>query len=294
MLLTTSCEKEALTPSVESPETEQPAVDSDLHEGMIQVGKQLKNPYSVENMRMALRKLMDEGMLKSGSIEETAIETTHLYVRFLPANNEEMGIICSDTSLVFYDHPLDYEIKPGGIYYHDPLVPDSLITYQYTVVPHDYQFSNVTHQILAELFLIDEEENSQLKSAGLSRVNWERLEDKALEITGNLNDARQGGTLKASKWRPSGSLTVWDDVLKRQIPLEGVKVRARRWFTTHSGISNQNGNFSCDGEFRRDANYSIEWDRAEWEIQERLLNLSIGGVAVWVQVFFNGPKQRGP
>lgn len=296
MLLITSCEKDQLSaPGVvpEEAEIEQGVSDPLLNEGMIQLGKQLENPYSVENMRLALRELQEEGVLKSGTVSETDIQTTHLYVRFLPADDEEMDIIKSDTTLVFYDHPLDFEIVPGGIYYHDPSLPDTLYTWQYTVVPAGFVLPAVKFEILSELFLMDEVDDDNLKSGGLGAESWERLEDKALEITGNLNSEYDGVTLKASKWRPSGTLTVWDDVLKKQIPLEGVKVRARRWFTTHRGISRRDGSFSCDGQFRRDANYSIEWDRAEWEIQERLLNVSILGVAAWVQVYFNGPKKRG-
>jgi hypothetical protein len=296
MLLTTSCEKEQLTAPndvTEAPIIEQGVSDTALNEVMIQLGKKLENPYSVENMRLALRELQNEGVLKSGSIDETDIESTHLYVRFLPADDVEMDVIKRDTTLVFYDHPLDYEIVPGGIYYHDPSLPDSVFTWQYTVVPFEYVLPDVKHEILGELFLMEEGEDDSLKSAGFSSGYWERLEDKALEITGNLNREYEGETLKASKWRPSGTLTVWDDVLQRQIPLEGVKVRARRWFTTHRGISGRDGSFSCDGKFRRPANYSIEWARAGWRIQERGANISIVGVAVWVQVYFNGPKKRG-
>ena len=84
MLLITSCEKDLLpAPGVvpEEAEIEQGVSDPLLNEGMIQLGKQLENPYSVENMRLALRELQEEGVLKSGTVSETDIQTTHLYVR---------------------------------------------------------------------------------------------------------------------------------------------------------------------------------------------------------------------
>ena len=40
------------------------------------------------------------------------------------------------------------------------------------------------------------------------------LEDKALEITGNLDETNiSGAVLKASKWRPAGTITVYDDII---------------------------------------------------------------------------------
>ena len=67
------------------------------------------------------------------------------------------------------------------------------------------------------------------------------------------------------------------------IPMEGVKVRARRWFTTHTGITNAQGYYSCDGRFRRDANYQIKWKRHNFSIWWSWLS----------SAKYNGPKKRG-
>lgn len=67
------------------------------------------------------------------------------------------------------------------------------------------------------------------------------------------------------------------------VAVEGVKVRARRWFTTHRGIANSNGYYSCDGTFRRPANYSIDWERYDFALQDGWLNGAT----------YNGPKIRG-
>ncbi len=67
------------------------------------------------------------------------------------------------------------------------------------------------------------------------------------------------------------------------VGVEGVKVRARRWFTTHTGIANATGYYSCDGRFRRDANYSIDWERYEFALQDGWLNGAT----------YNGPKKTG-
>ncbi|MCF6213272.1 MAG: hypothetical protein L3J45_04520 [Flavobacteriaceae bacterium] len=86
-----------------------------------------------------------------------------------------------------------------------------------------------------------------------------------------------------SKWRPSGTIKVWDDIVNNYVGVEGVEVRARRWFTTHRGIANASGSYSCDGTFRRHANYSIDWERYNFALQDGWLNGAT----------YNGPKKRG-
>lgn len=172
---------------------------------------------------------------------------------------------------------LDYEIETNGLYYQDPLIPDSQITWQYTVVKPDYSFPPVKYEILAELFLFDDIE---VKSSSFNNMSWSDLENKALEITGNLDDEIQ---LKSSSWRPAGRIMVQDDVLDRNIPLVACIVRATRWFTTHKDDTDSEGYFSCDGTFKRDATYSIKWERAYWDIRD-------GNIG---QAYYNGPKQSG-
>jgi len=67
------------------------------------------------------------------------------------------------------------------------------------------------------------------------------------------------------------------------IPVHGAKVRARRWFTTHTGITNAQGYYSCNGRFRRDANYKIKWKRHDFSIWWSWLSAAK----------YNGPKKKG-
>jgi hypothetical protein len=65
--------------------------------------------------------------------------------------------------------------------------------------------------------------------------------------------------------------------------MHGVKVRARRWFTTHTGITNEQGYYSCNGRFRRPANYKIKWKRHDFSIWWSWLS----------SAKYNGPKKKG-
>lgn len=99
-----------------------------------------------------------------------------------------------------------------------------------------------------------------------------------------------------SKWRPAGRILVYDDIgasgnmisylnlsNSDTIPVERVKVRARRWFTTYVGYTNEKGYFNCNGTFRRPANYSIVWETNKFDIR----NGTFG------QAYYNGPQKRG-
>lgn len=281
-----------VTADIQEPEispTEQPSM------GMTTLGEKLENPYSIENMSKALEELKNEPQLKSasGELENIDLTPTHLYVRFLPKDEDNLNILKQDTALVLYDYPLDYEIENLGDYYHDPSLPDTAITWQYAAVDINYQFPDVPHEILSELFILEEEDSEEeeptLKSSNTSYNLWIALEDKALEITDNLSEEEsnevqlKGWFSRRSKWRPAGNITVWDDDLNRYIGIEGCLVLARRWFTTHRGTVDKNGNYSCDGRFRRDANYSIKWERHHFSIRS----------GAWGQASYNGPKKRG-
>lgn len=250
--------------------------NSSNNDGMTILGDQLENPFTVENMQSAY------SILKSESTETPSIqiETTHLYIRFLPKNFDELSILKNDSSLVLYEIPLDYEITEPGTFYHDPTLPDSMITYQYCAIPANKILPNVSYELLAKLYLPPVEIDDTLKSANSDAIFLAQLEEKALEISGNLKNEVN---LKRSKYRPAGRITVWDDVTSSLVPVEGVKIKARRWFTTYTGITNSRGYYVCDGTFKRDANYSLDWERYNFTIRSGTVG----------QAEYDGPKQDG-
>lgn len=309
------------------------------NEGLIVLGDQLENPYSVKNMKQAYEALRGAKTLKS-TID---IEATHFYVRFKPKDNQEQTWLTRDSSIYIYDYPLDHKIIKRGTYYHDPSIPSNEITWQYTVVPTDYDFPNIQSQILEELYLphytINREDgdNVQIESS-----NWQALETQALSMTGNLNE-NDLSVKKTTEWRPSGNIKVNDDeigsytttntvfdhweyydcntgepvdppqdpglpalkstsrieppeycqravyrtvtttIYSSKIPVEGIEVRARNWFTTYTGKTDSNGNFSCNGTFTGDVNYSIKWENDYFDIRD----------GAYGQAYYNGPEKIG-
>jgi hypothetical protein len=203
-------------------------------------------------------------------VPEEDIEPNKVYLRFLPKNEDEWQILKTDSNIVLYDFPLDYDIEVYGTYYHDPEIPDSSITWQYTVIPVDYQIPNVEHEILYEVYIPPMDfisEDSGLKS---SKTNYyEDLLIESFKITGNYKE--EEATLKSTnglikRWHPSGTIQVYDHVVNRFIPLQGAEVHAR--WSTHieTRITDTTGYFRMGG-FIYDVNYAIKWERGYYDIR---------------------------
>ncbi len=259
------------------------------------LGRRLDNPYSLNNMRIAFHNIQPE-MSDAGIVEEDIV-TTHYYVRFRPDNEEELQDIkalYSDFEL--YEYPLDYEMS-GRVSYHDPEIPDSLPTYQYASIDSVSWNTiplpqNIDYEIIERLFIPDEdldvEEGMQMCATRSSSYNdaLESLVNESMRLTGNLEEEEipENGMMSSnSTWYPSGRITAYDDIVDGQIPLEGVKVRARRWFTTHTAVTDANGEFLMNKGFKKKANYSIVWEGDMWDIRDGYIG----------QAYYNGPKKEG-
>ncbi len=178
--------------------------------------------------------------IKKDVITDLRINATHFYVKFKPTDDHELDILENDTSLVLYDYPLDHETIEGQYYFHDKRVSEGKPTYQYASVPVRFEFPKVEYEIIEELFIPEELDYLN----GLDDV-VDILVYEALRITNNLDDD-EIGIVKSSKWTPSGKIRHQDDHLGLT-GIEGVVVRATRWFTTHKGTTDSLGNFTCDG-----------------------------------------------
>lgn len=265
--ITWSCQNEETI----HPQNQLPDYISDIDQKyMTQLGNKLDNPYAVETMQRALNNLKSSGSNKRATNEDIEISTTHLYIKFKPENEEELAILKRDSTLNLYEYPLDYEIVKEGDFYHDPSIPLDKPTYQYTAVKVDKNLPDaVAYEVLAELFIPDEEKDDEQANERLASKEWvEELVNEALRITGNLeDDLNYNARIEASKWRPAGRVRVWDNRAGRYVPVVDAEVRAKRWFTVHKGTTNAQGNYSCDGTFKRVADYSIKWEKYQFSVR---------------------------
>lgn len=122
---------------------------------MIVLGNQRDNPYEIDNMLYAYSLI---GYLSHNFLvgdEEPEVNT--IYYRVLPTDSSDLAIISADTTVLYFDFPLDYDITQWGSYYHDPTVLDSAYTWLYAVVPAGHQLPQVSNlEVLQECYIPNE------------------------------------------------------------------------------------------------------------------------------------------
>ena len=249
---------------------------------IIHIIKKQENPYSVTNMRKALMKLQQEGLMRT----DVNIQATHLYVRFLPKDSADFETLMNDTSLELFSYPLDCELTAGEKYIDSTLIGNQF-TWLYTKVPVDFVSPVSNYEILEDLYLPTETTGSQQARQAMKSINtdnWKLLERKSLELTGNaLQTTTQPSGMQKARWWPQVTINVYDDLMGKFIPVEGVTVLARWWFNWESGITNSQGIAKISGSFGGKVNYHIKWDADYWSIRD----------GAFEQAYSNNPSQSG-
>lgn len=276
VFILTSCDENEITNQIKLTEPIAKTVDPD----MIKLGKKRENPYSVENIRKAYQALQADGVLRA----PVNIQATNLYVRFLPKTEEEYQTL-KKQGYELFDYPLEYERIEGGSYYHDPSLPKDGFTWIYVVLPVDYVFGNIKYEIISELVLQDDSEVSEMSAQKVKAIDpnyWSLIEEKSFELTDNEYYSKKESTsgMMKAKVKPSGRITMDDDVLGAEIGIEGVKVRASRWFTAKYSCTKSDGSYTFDYTFSGPVDYSLVWEREDWDIRN----------GVWAQATYNGPN----
>ena len=274
----TSCDKNEVT--IKKAETHSDISNNSSDPEMIKLGKKRENPYSLENVTKAYQTLQTDGVLRV----PINIQATNLYVRFLPKSEEEYQTL-KKQGYELFDYPLEYERIEGGSYYHDPSLPTNGFTWIYVVLPIDYIFGEIKYEIISELVLQSESEVSSISAQKLKGIDtnyWSQIEQKSFELTGNEYYSKKESTsgMMKAKVKPTGKITLDDEVLAKEIGIPGVKVRASRWFTAKYAYTDADGNYTFGYTFSGPVDYSIVWEREDWDIRN----------GVWAQATYNGPN----
>jgi hypothetical protein len=211
------------------------------------------------------------------------LRASHFYVKFKPADSAQYEQLQTDKRMTVYPYPLDYEIAVRGNRYHDPSLPKGTITYHYAAVKSDYVFDpKIPYEVISALYI--PEEDTSLKSK-TSEAYVDQLLNQAYKQTGNFQDtivAIKANSPQAS-YHPGGKIQVWDTRLQQYIGLEGVDMRARRWFTTHHARTDFWGNYQMEDTFKNPCNYSLWFSQENFVVREHLIALT-----AWI----DGPKQK--
>ena len=180
-------------------------------------GVKVPNPYSVEAMKAACEVLYPT--TRSGeSVADEIIVATHIYVRFLPADKEQMDFLL-ETGWELFNYPLDVEFEEDPSEYHDPSLSDEQITWQYTVLPIDTTLpTDITYEILEECYIPDDDETEVETTAG-TIVDIAAIEGVSVNYaeTGVMDPS--ASTMALTRRTYTGTITV------DGYPVEGIKVR---------------------------------------------------------------------
>ena len=216
-----------------------------LSHGMIELGDKLEDPYTVENVTKAIASLYPT---KASRIE---IKPTDIYVRFLPANEEQMDRLM-EIGVEFLDHPMDYTIKKDGDYYHDPGVDEEEITWQYCVMPSGSAFpEGITYEVLDYCYI---SENDPATRA--ADIDWDAVEKEAFRLTGN--EKLYVPSTKAWE-KPQGRITIVDEEANGGKPfgLAGVKVVCNSFVKFATSYTDRDGYYKMSHHFSSRPRYRL-------------------------------------
>ena len=225
----------------------------ELTHDMIVLGNRLENPYKTENMTRALASLYPT---KAQRVE---LETTDLYVRFLPANKDEYAMLES-MGLQLVDHPLDYSIAVEGDWYHDPEIPEENMTWQYTVVPADFQFPDIEYEIVEKCHI-----NRESSATTAGGIDWDAVEREAYILTGNEDRLDVLATKASSKVNPSGRITIVDEHSNGGKPfgVAGVRVSCNSFVKFSSCHTDRDGYYTMPDKFSSKPRYRLVFQNAK-------------------------------
>ncbi|MBR1576740.1 MAG: hypothetical protein IJ654_09895 [Bacteroidales bacterium] len=230
------------------PDPPRPVDLSGVGHGMIVLGERLQDPYSLENMTLAVRSVYPE---KASRMD---LRPTDIYVRFLPDDDKQFEHLES-LGLDLLDHPLDYRILQEGDYYHDPEIPDGRITWQYAVVPAGFSFpTGIRMEILDECYIA--EHAGPTRSAD---VDWSAVERESFRLTGNadlLSPATRSGEAAQV---PTGRITVLDENCGGGVPagVSGVKVCVNSFVKFATAYTDDNGYYELPKSFSEEVRYRL-------------------------------------
>ncbi|OOV28884.1 hypothetical protein BXU11_02795 [Flavobacterium sp. LM5] len=137
------------------------------------------------------------------------------------------------------------------------------------------------YQTLEELYIPEEDPYFDDGLTMLKKVDKKTIEkrqlfldqllEEAYRLTGNeyegkSNDTSTNRLIFGTRWWPSGTISIFDEVAGRNVPVVGAKILIRQWFTVRQAITNENGYFKTSS-VRGSARYIIQWERYDYSIR---------------------------
>ncbi len=218
-------------------------------------------------MTKALKSLRQSARAELPSDYE--INTTHIYVKFLPKSEDHLDILSLDEELILYTYPLDREIVRGGSYYIDPNAPKDKPTPLYATVRVDFELpKEVPHEKLIKLHNPQETEDYDIIETNNKYDNQfiASLVNESFRLTGH-HVQEKSSTVYAKRYTPSGTIKTYDSTKSSYVGIAGLKVRIRGGLFTQTQFTDDNGYFKSRRSYSRSVYYAFNFERHDFMIR---------------------------
>ncbi|MBO4447812.1 MAG: hypothetical protein J5764_06780, partial [Bacteroidales bacterium] len=162
--------------------------------------------------------------------------------------------LLASMGLQLLDHPMDYRIVREGDYYVDPSLPEGSITWQYAVVPKDFDFPDgIRCEILDECYIAENAPAS--KSA--EDIDWAAVELESYRLTGNSGLIVPSSRAEVSAV-PQGSIRIIDSEYSDEpIGVRGVMVCCNTFVKIGTAYTDDDGHYEMNRGFSSELRYRV-------------------------------------
>lgn len=229
----------------------------------------LPDPYSLINMQSVYDEYLGVG--------EVELSPTHLYVRFLPEDSEQLDLLLDIEELDLSPVPMD--IDPADEESYTQMIEASEdYCWLYDAVEVDFEFpEGINYEIIRPCYIPRDGE-----SITLTRESSVDVETEAYSRLG-YDVACDNSISPLSKQNPTGVLTVLDDSYKdgakHPVPLVGVKVVCSTFCKKGSDYTDSDGKYTINKTFTGTPKYKIVFKNEN-------------GFTIWGNWGFLAPAQK--
>ena len=265
----TACNKDI----IESNTTRQPIpAKTTSIDGRILLTRQIEDPYKYENMVTAFNQLRHAGV----SFPFQSLPISGNYVKVLVTSDSLECLLEADTTNIWFDFPLDYELSEEGCFYSDPNLSDS-VKMKYGVVPTNYTApAGMICHLIYPVLIPDELRNVPTAL----QPYYDLIETRSIELCDRWNSRGEDDAddtdetidtsmSRTSYWYPEANIRAWDDVVGGFVNLQGVRVVAKRGTSTKNyAITDAQGHCSMKKvKSNKDITYIVRWERNNWKMR---------------------------
>ena len=228
----------------------------DLTDGKI-LGKKLPNPYSMDVMTEAWE-ILHPRTREDPDTTDHDLEATHIYVRMLPEDASDVDWLL-ESDYEFFNYPLDYEILGDPDEYHDPSLPDSTVTWLYTVMPIDATLPSMDYEIVDVCYIPDDgpQNNNPNGLTPIEQVAFGLVGGSELNDVGDIDweepepgdGTHPGGGTGGNGNLLQGNIKYYDSMLADMVGVKGLKIVLRSFLKVRTAYTDEYGHYETPNVF---------------------------------------------